>query len=128
MKTQKAQRLQPKSFTRYGVRYAPSTTHQYYAEVSQDRQSVRIWGRNATTLKEPHFDRVFKVGDWAEYDSYNLIYDGKIVKITPKTVTIDKGRSYSKKVRLTMFRFVEKNWDYDSQEVFEHNTNEMMYL
>jgi hypothetical protein len=58
----------------------------------------------------------FRIGDTAEYDSYNLVYFGKITSITAKRVTIDKGRGSSSKSSLDIERFSSKNWDPDNLE------------
>lgn len=83
-------------------------------EIVVDRnQSILIRERKTGT------STIFAVGDTATYDSYNLIYTGEIVGITDKTVTIvdnDKQR------RLKLAEFVRRNWDFNAEEVAEHNS------
>ena len=51
--------------------------------------SIRLYGEHKGYRKDGGlYDLTFKIGDVAEYDSYNLNYLGTIEKITAKTVTI----------------------------------------
>ena len=72
--------------------------------------------------------KLFKVGDVVEYDSYNLSYMGTITKITAKTVTVDKGLSYSKNKRMDLHSFAFRNYDFDALEMAKKNSETMMYI
>jgi hypothetical protein len=76
---------------------------------------------------------LFKVGDVAEYDSYNLSYIGLIVGITEKTVTIQpdyqKNSNYSDAVkRLKLEDFCWRNWDFNIEKKVKENSITMMYI
>lgn len=64
--------------------------------------------------------REFKIGDMAEYDSYNLSYYAAIESITEKTVTIAKHYD-SKKHRLDLYKFCWRNHNFDLDKVREEN-------
>lgn len=72
----------------------------------------------------------FAIGDWAEYDSYNLHYTGRIVAIGRKTVTIEAypGTINARRHRLKLSTFAWRNWDYDGTRIAERNAEEMMYI
>ena len=78
------------------------------------------------TVDHP-YERVFEIGDTAEYDSYNLSYTGTIVGIGPKTVTIDKGRNGGR-ARLKLATFHWRNWAFDAEETARANSDMMMTL
>lgn len=62
---------------------------------------------------------ILKVGEMAEYDSYNLSYIGKITSITEKTVTIvSHGETY----RLKMGQFCYRNWDFNEDKKRKENS------
>ena len=73
---------------------------------------------------------MFQVGDEAEYGSYNLIYTGKITKITDKCVTIVAyyGSSIAKTHRLDLSEFCCRNFGFNAEKIMNHNHNEMMYI
>lgn len=70
----------------------------------------------------------FEVGDEAEHGSYNLIYTGKIVSITPKTVTVERKDIGCGNRRLKWNEFAWRNHDFDAAKVASYNSNEMMYI
>lgn len=70
----------------------------------------------------------FRVGDVAEYDSYNLRYLGVITNITEKNVTIDKGRGYSTKARLKHEQFGWRNKGFDLDKVRKENWETSMRI
>lgn len=64
----------------------------------------------------------FKMGDIAEYDSYNLVYTGVITGITDKSVTIQKTYgSQVKKHRLSLHEFCWRNYNFDLDRVNREN-------
>lgn len=90
---------------------------------------IRLYGEYTNHVNGPvKFDITFEVGDVAEYDSYNLIYTGKIVSIGPKTVTIQHYEHQSTKSRLTIGDFAWKNWDFDLDRIAAHNREESYYI
>jgi len=62
--------------------------------------------------------RVFRPGDVAEYDSYNLAYTAKITGITAKNVIFSV---YGKTKRLKMDSFAWRNHDFDAVETANQN-------
>ena len=92
-------------------------------------ESIRLSGTTRTYSREkkemvdtPH-DLTFKVGDFAEYDSYNYHYIGRITAIGAKTVTIDPegGALNGKKRRLNLDRFNWRNRNFDEARVRKYN-------
>ena len=120
----------------------PTFETQTYNLDIQPRQSIRIYGEyknhceyikdadgKHTRIAQPKpFDITFKVGDIAEYDSYNLKYCGKIVAIGEKTVTIDASGTAQKTKRLDLWHFAWRNWDFNAAKINAHNAEERMYI
>jgi hypothetical protein len=96
--------------------------NKYTAEILP-KNSIRVTREN----EKPN---TFVIGDWAEYDSYNLHYDGIIRSITEKTVTIESypGTQNAKKHRLKIDEFCWRNWDYDKVKVSMENSDTMNYI
>lgn len=115
--------ISDRSRTCYGHTYAPITHEDWNADVVKGK-SIRLFGVNGTQ-SEKAFDLTFLIGDEAEYDSYNLVYTGKIVGITDKTVTIEK---YGRRHRLSIYTFAWRNWDFNATEIFLRNQDTMMYI
>lgn len=95
----------------------------FSAKISADKKEITIFGKQYN--KE--FSKTFKIGDVAEYDSYNLIYLGDIVKISEKSVTIEEHYS-TRKHRLDLYTFISKNWDFDHEEILEKNAEISMSI
>lgn len=118
--------IQPGQYKRGGQIYqCTETQNRYNAEITPKKE-IRIFGIYCTYVKgDQVFDKTFRIGDEAEYDSYNLIYTGKIVSIGNKTITIE---SHGEKHRLTIYNFSRKNWDFDQARIAKHNTEEMFCI
>lgn len=71
-----------------------------------------------------------RVGDEAEYDSYNLSYTGTITKITEKAVTIVAypGSRMARTHRLDLNAFCWRNFDFNAAATAKRNSEEMMYI
>lgn len=127
----KIKNVQPKDRVFGGKVYpGKETTNTYNVELVP-RKWIRIWGTFRNHADGPQeFDRKFEVGDWAEYDSYNLNYDGEIVGVGEKTVTIlsypdsNSGRRH----RLSLYDFCWRNWDYDKESVAAKNSDTMQRI
>jgi len=67
--------------------------------------------------------RVFRVGDIAEYDSYNLAYTAKISGITAKNVIFDARDTCArgKTKRLKIENFAWRNHDFDAVKTANEN-------
>ena len=118
--------IQPKARKVRGEIYQHVDSNTYNADIECGK-SIRIYGtyRNGKTQQ---FDRVFKIGDEVEYDSYNLHYTGKIIAIGNKTVTVDTQRTYSPTKRLDLHTFCWRNWDFDAAETARYNAEEMLCI
>jgi hypothetical protein len=88
--------------------------------------SIRLHGLMDLTSGPKPYDLTFRMGDVAEYHSYNLSYTGKIVSIGAKRIMIrdEMGRHHS----LEIHEFSWRNRDFDLAETQTRNTNAMQYL
>lgn len=73
---------------------------------------------------------MFMIGDTAEYNSWNLIYTGKITKITDKTVQITAytGTQNERRHNLSLHEFCWRNEKFNLEKVMKHNQEEMYYI
>lgn len=88
---------------------------------------VSIEPKKSITLMVDGVGRTFRIGDMAEYDSYNLSYYGTIVSITEKTVTIKEKYSPQKR-RLKIYDFTWRNYDFDLAQTQAKNSETSMYI
>lgn len=74
--------------------------------------------------------KVFRPGDVAEYDSYNLSYFAPITGITAKNVIFNIGyrASQPKSKRLKMENFAWRNHNFDIEVMSRRNSIESMSL
>jgi hypothetical protein len=73
--------------------------------------------------------RLFRVGDIAEWGSYNISYTGRILSITNNTVTIshhESNRVQGSTHRLKLHQFCWRNKTFDFEATQENNRVEMM--
>ena len=90
------------------------------------RVSIRLYGIDRNRVGGPvAYDRAFNIGDTATYDSYNLIYLGKIVAIGAKSVTIDDD---GKLTRLNIYDFSARNRCFDLAKIEAHNRDTMNHI
>lgn len=109
----------------------PQTDREYNAEIVKN-VSIRLYGwtrgtkfgydvdRSGMNPWTQPFDRVFRVGDTVEYDSFNLAYTGKIVAIGEKTVSVQPEHR-SKVVRMSLYEFASRNYDLDLDALRKRN-------
>ncbi len=122
MKTTK--NIQPKAYTKFGTTHQLTESNIYHADITP-KKSIRLYGTQINYNPPTDFDLTFKIGDQAEYDSYNLDYTGKIVAIGAKTITIeDHGERY----RLDLHTFAWRNWDFNIVRISENNADTMMRI
>lgn len=76
-------------------------------------------GKNYTNGKDRNCNKVFAIGDTVIYDSYNFYYTGTILKISPKTVTIQTD--IRGVVRMKYHQFISYNWDLNLEKVEKEN-------
>lgn len=125
----------PKPRSRKGVKFQPDNTQGVYnATVTAPHKgqavgaTIRIWGTCTNRVTPTAFDRSFKVGDMAEYGSFNLKYNGKILAIGPKTIKIDASSTGGKVRSLDLFEFIDRNWDFDQAKSEAYNAEEARCL
>jgi hypothetical protein len=116
--------ITPKTRIHRGVTYVGTTTDDLNAEIVKGK-SIRVFG---TYCKKP-FDKTFVIGDYAEYDSFNLSYYGEIVNITEKCVTIVEryGRNRHNH-RLDLYTFIWRNYNFDRCVIDARNHETMQYI
>ena len=89
--------------------------------------SIRLYGMDTNQYDTPKAHNItFKVGDEAIFGSYNLIYTGKILAITAKTVTV-QGHS-NKPVRMMIAGFNDRNAHFDAAAIRERNNIAMQSI
>ena len=89
---------------------------------------IRIYGQSWSRREPVDFDKIFNIGDTAEYDSYNLKYTGKILAIGEKTITIERSDTGHGPCRLSIYSFSLKNWDFDAVKIAKNNFETMVTL
>lgn len=129
--------VKAKDWTRFGVKYTGKVDEYAHADISKGKW-IRIYGllpqerdynrlTRATTAFRQVYDLTFKIGDTCVYDSFNIIYTGSIVSISEKTIAIDRGAGYSKKVMLDIATFIRRNQDYDARRIESNNEAERRF-
>jgi hypothetical protein len=110
--------IRPRSRIRNGevIQYQGGSRDNLNAVVLRN-ESIRIYGVYAGRP----FDITFRMGDTAEYDSYNLKYLGAIQGITDKGVLIKPRYSNSNK-RLDLYTFCWRNYNFDLERITAENT------
>lgn len=83
--------------------------------------------KQITVIRNNKKPNTFKIGDMAEYDSYNLSYYGEIVSITEKTVTI-ANRYDKRKYRLKLDTFAWRNFNFNLDTTIKENSETMNYI
>lgn len=110
----------------------PRWTSEVFNVEIEPKKSIRLYGTfNNLTAGPRQYDITFRIGDVAEYDSYNLKYTGRIVSIGEKTVTIEdrhNGCSAPSRRRLDLADFANRNWDFDAEKIAAHNREESYYI
>ena len=99
--------------------------HQF-AEIVKNKYILLFGLSNATGMPQK-FERLFKIGDVAEYDSYNLHYLGTIVSISDKCVGI-KDKHEKKVHRLSIHEFNWRNRNLDVAATEKRNDQEMQCI
>jgi hypothetical protein len=110
-----------RDYVRDGVRF-PGRVHEGHHVDIIPRQSIRLYGRDWTgnSLEKTPYDITFRIGDKAEYNSYNLHYIGVIEGIGEKRVRIrdDSGRIH----QLEIADFSWRNRDFDLAKLEKANS------
>ena len=127
----KFKRVHTKQYKRFGKVHLPVPTEFEVKIVPKQEITIRqIPEDGRYKWKSDITERTFHVGDWAEYDSWNLHYLGQIVAITDKTVTIiDYPNSNSpRKRRLDLHTFCWRNFNRSIDEKRAANSETRMYI
>ena len=92
----------------------------------KDRVEIHTHNRSGELVNV----KVFREGDFAEYDSYNLRYTAPIKSITAKNVIFDTGSKFRRDEtkRLKMESFAWRNHDFDAAEVAAQNAETSLYI
>lgn len=125
--------VKQKDYTHFGKTHEGEVNQDMNADIMKG-QWIRIYGisnglvkydkeTKASTHYKVAYDKTFKIGDTAEYDSYNTSFTGKIVAIGEKTVTISKGHGERSNAQLDLYTFIRRNWDYDAERIAEERAN-----
>lgn len=101
---------------RMGVVYPPTKT-EYAVDINP--------GKSITIYRNGQAQTSFRLGDTAEFDSFNLSYTGRITGISPKTIVIEQ---YGTRHKLNLYEFCWRNWDFDAVKTAARNAEEMMYI
>lgn len=103
-------------------KHYPSVATKYSVDLERNK-SIKIFVNGVQTNS-------FNIGDTAEYDSYNLIYTGRITKITDKLVQITAypGTQNERKHNLNLNTFCWRNEKFDAEQVAKHNQEESYYI
>lgn len=90
-------------------------SQQEYNVIIEKNKYIKI----SCIYKNAHYPKfteiLHKIGDFAEYDSYNLSYIDKIKSISNKTITFENKR------RLKLEEFCWRNWDFNLEKVNKSN-------
>jgi len=92
---------------------------------------VRRWDVKNDGLAHFMGESRFEVGDFAEYDSYNLSYYGPVKSISAKGVVVNEQYASNGKVRshrLKWENFVWRNWCFNAEQAQASNSNVMQYI
>ena len=102
------------------------------------KQKVQIvcemprWNPEKRENYTAHINKTYKLGELAEYGSYNLSYYGVIINITPKQVWIQesdyRGNLNGEKHHLSLDTFAWRNATWNADKAFEENSDTMMYI
>ena len=133
--------IKQKPYTRFGKTYEHDIEMvngkpKYQAKIAKDGSEITLFGETEVygnyggQRQYRPYSVTFKLGDSAEYDSYNLIYLGTITKITEKAVTIVAyhGTRNAETHRLDLYKFARKNYKFDLEKIQKHNSEERMYI
>ena len=114
--------LRGKPWRRAGVTHEGQLAEGHHADIIPGK-SIRLFGIETNRYGGPKaYDKTFKVGDEAEYGSYNLHYFGKILAIGAKTVRIETSSTGGRSRLLDPYEFSFRNRD-DADRKHEANAD-----
>lgn len=113
--------VQANPYTKFGIRHEGRISEGQHIDLIPG-ESIRLFGYTATTQEPCDYDLTFRVGDHAEYDSYNYHYTGVITAIGHKTISIEYDHgSRSRRKRLSLWEFSWRNRDYNAAKIAANN-------
>lgn len=112
--------IKGKDRVRGGVKY-PGLVAQGQHAIVVPGYSITLYGMKDN---QP-YSKTFKIGDEAEYDSYNLSYIGTITSITEKRVVIRHGQE---KHSLDLYTFNWRNRNFDLERARKENAETSLYI
>ncbi len=102
---------------------------QEYSVIIEKNKSIQIDCTYMNAHNPKPTSVTFKVGNKAEYDSYNLSYIGTILAITEKTILMECGTpNQPEKRRLKLDVFCWRNWNFNLEKVLAYNQVESQYI
>ena len=119
--------IQDKSRHIRGQEYPGRIAQGQNVEIVPDK-FVRLFGIDSNNVAPKPHDITFKVGDKAEYDSYNLKYIGTITAIKAKYIEIQEPYRSGKRHRLCLYEFNFRNNDFDLPKINKENAEESMCI
>ena len=110
-----------------------------YIKINRDHESYILFVTPGSKVEIHTYSRagdltdikVFRIGDIAEYDSYNLTYTAPIKQITTKNVIFDMGERWDGRKetkRLKMDSFAWRNHDFDAERIAARNASVSMCI
>ncbi len=120
--------IKQKDYVRFGRKYEGQILQGHKAIIMPGHY-ITIYGQEWNVKDAPrNFEKTFYIGDYAEYDSYNLTYTGKILAIGAKTITIGRKDTGYNPCRLSVYEFSWRNWGFDAVKIVKDNSEEMQYI
>lgn len=108
-----------------GHQYGGTSPDGIYHSYIEPNKSITIYGTQTNHISgHKDFYKTFKIGEMAEYDSFNLHYLGKIEKIGPNSITINASRTGDKTKRLDIYEFIWHNWNFELERINNYNAEE----
>lgn len=135
--------VKDRDYKRGGVIHEGASREGHHVEVKPG-EYIRLYGAEKRPVKttvlngdwkteevwvegEVPYDITFRVGDTAEYGSYNLHYLGEVVSISAKTVSILPEHG-TKVKRLRLYEFSWRNDNFDLEKIRARNLEESMCI
>lgn len=113
--------IMTKARKRFGREY-PAQETGFFAEVVKNT-SIRLTGTHSGRA----VDITFKLGDTAEYDSFNLRYLGKIVQISEKRIVVQPNYGDTRK-SMDLYSFAWRNHNFNLEDAIAENAETSQYI
>lgn len=120
-KTIMVMEIRRKDTIKFGRKHPGNVEPNAHAEIVPGH-SIRLFG---TSRNGVEYNTTFRVGDYAVYGSYNMVYTGKIRSITAKRVTIVEDH-FGTVHSLDLHTFNWRNYNYNEADIADNNLNWLM--